>query len=91
MTGVWAGETGAVHQKALARVFQQYARCQSKAKATFPLIVGVQIYLPIQRQFDHESGARPMPPGLAGLFNMYRNKPLVRAGRHADHLPSAAR
>ena len=25
MTGVWAGETDAVHRKALARVFQQYA------------------------------------------------------------------
>ncbi|MGC1342154.1 MAG: lactate racemase domain-containing protein, partial [Candidatus Binataceae bacterium] len=44
MTGVWAGDTDAVHEKALARVFQQYA-VPVKGQADI-LIVGVPFICP---------------------------------------------
>ncbi len=97
MTGVWAGETEAVHRKALARVFQQYA-VPVKGQADV-LIVGVPYICP----YNVNSIMNPILvqcTGLGYLFNMYRNKPLVRAGGtmiichplrdefHPEHHPS---
>ena len=97
MTGVWAGETEAVHQKALARVFQQYA-VPVKGQSDI-LIVGVPFICP----YNVNSIMNPVLvqcTGLGYLFNMYRNKPLVRAGGtliichplrdefHPEHHPS---
>ena len=97
MTGVWAGETDAVHKKALARVFEQYAvpvRGQSDV-----LIVGVPYICP----YNVNSIMNPILvqcTGLGYLFNMYRGKPLVRPGGtvivchplrdqfHPEHHPS---
>ncbi|HKD67983.1 MAG TPA: lactate racemase domain-containing protein [Candidatus Binataceae bacterium] len=97
MTGVWAGETEAVHSKALARVFQQYA-VPVKGQSDI-LIVGVPYICP----YNVNSIMNPVLvqcTGLGYLFNMYRNKPLVRAGGtliichplrdefHPEHHPS---
>ena len=97
MTGVWAGETEAVHQKALARVFQQYA-VPVKGQSDI-LIVGVPFICP----YNVNSIMNPVLvqcTGLGYLFNMYRNKPLVRPGGtliichplrdefHPEHHPS---
>ena len=57
------------------------------------------VHLSLQRQLDHESGAGAVH-GLGYLFNMYRNKPLVKPGGtmiichplrdefHPEHHPS---
>jgi nickel-dependent lactate racemase len=97
MTGVWAGETEAVHRRALARVFQQYA-VPVKGQADI-LIVGVPYICP----YNVNSIMNPILvqcTGLGYLFNMYRSKPLVRAGGtmiichplrdefHPEHHPS---
>ena len=97
MTGVWAGETEAVHNKALARVFQQYA-VPVKGQSDI-LIVGVPYICP----YNVNSIMNPVLvqcTGLGYLFNMYRNKPLVRPGGtliichplrdefHPEHHPS---
>ncbi len=97
MTGVWAGETEAVHQKALARVFQQYA-VPVKGQSDI-LIIGVPFICP----YNVNSIMNPVLvqcTGLGYLFNMYRNKPLVRPGGtliichplrdefHPEHHPS---
>ncbi len=97
MTGVWAGETEAVHRKALARVFQQYA-VPVKGQADV-LIVGVPYICP----YNVNSVMNPVLvqcTGLGYLFNMYRHKPLVREGGtlivchplrdefHPEHHPS---
>ena len=97
MIGVWAGDTEAVHQKALARVFQQYA-VPVKGQADI-LIVGVPYICP----YNVNSIMNPVLvqcTGLGYLFNMYRNKPLVREGGtmivchplrdefHPEHHPS---
>ncbi|HYC22736.1 MAG TPA: lactate racemase domain-containing protein [Candidatus Bathyarchaeia archaeon] len=77
MTGVWAGETQAVHQKALAKVYQQYA-VPVKGQSDI-LIVGVPYISP----YNVSSIMNPVLVqcmGLGYLFNMYRNKPLVRQG-----------
>jgi nickel-dependent lactate racemase len=97
MTGVWAGETEAVHKKALARTFQQYA-VPVKGQADI-LIVGVPYICP----YNVNSIMNPILvqcTGLGYLFNMYRGKPLVRRGGtmivchplrdefHPEHHPS---
>jgi len=97
MTGVWAGETEAVHKKALERVFQQYAVPVSGQSDI--LIVGVPYICP----YNVNSIMNPILvqcTGLGYLFNMYRNKPLLRAGGtmiichplrdefHPEHHPS---
>jgi lactate racemase len=97
MTGVWAGETEAVHQKALARVFQQYA-VPVKGQSDI-LILGVPFICP----YNVNSIMNPVLvqcTGLGYLFNMYRGKPLVREGGtvilchplrdefHPEHHPS---
>ncbi len=97
MIGVWAGDTETVHQKALARVFQQYA-VPVKGQADI-LIVGVPYICP----YNVNSIMNPVLvqcTGLGYLFNMYRNKPLVREGGtmiichplrdefHPEHHPS---
>jgi nickel-dependent lactate racemase len=97
MTGVWAGETEAVHRKALAKVFQQYA-VPVKGQADI-LIVGVPFICP----YNVNSIMNPVLvqcTGLGYLFNMYRGKPLVREGGtvivchplrdefHPEHHPS---
>ena len=97
MTGVWAGETDAVHRKALARVFQQYA-VPVKGQSDV-LIVGVPYVCP----YNVNSVMNPVLvqcTGLGYLFNMFRGKPLVREGGtviichplrdqfHPEHHPS---
>jgi hypothetical protein len=97
LTGVWAGETESVHHKALARVFQQYA-VPVKGQSDI-LIVGVPYICP----YNVNSIMNPVLvqcTGLGYLFNMYRNKPLVRPGGtliichplrdefHPEHHPS---
>jgi Lactate racemase N-terminal domain len=97
MTGVFAGRTEPVHSLALRRVYQQYAvpvRGQSDV-----LIVGVPYICP----YNVNSIMNPILvqcTGLGYLFNMYRNKPLLRPGGtlivchplpdefHPDHHPS---
>jgi lactate racemase len=97
MIGVWAGETEAVHQKTLAKVFQQYA-VPVKGQSDI-LIVGVPYICP----YNVNSIMNPILvqcTGMGYLFNMYRNKPLVREGGtliichplrdefHPEHHPS---
>jgi hypothetical protein len=97
MTGVWAGETEAVHKKALQRVFQQYA-VPVKGQSDI-LIVGVPYICP----YNVNSIMNPILvqcTGLGYLFNMYRGKPLVKPGGtviichplrdefHPEHHPS---
>jgi len=97
MTGIWAGETEAVHRKALAKVFQQYA-VPVKGQADI-LILGVPFICP----YNVNSIMNPILvqcTGLGYLFNMYRGKPLVREGGtvivthplrdefHPEHHPS---
>jgi len=97
MTGVWAGETETVHRQALARVYQQYmvpVKGQSDV-----LILGVPFICP----YNVNSIMNPILvqcTGLGYLFNMYRNKPLVKPGGtviichplrdefHPEHHPS---
>jgi len=97
MTGVWAGETGAVHQKALAKVYQQY--CVPVRGQSDILILGVPFICP----YNVNSIMNPVLAqctGLGYLFNMYRGRPLVREGGtiiichplrdefHPEHHPS---
>jgi lactate racemase len=97
MTGVWAGETETVHRQALARVFQQYAVPVSGQSDI--LIVGVPYICP----YNVNSIMNPVLvqcTGLGYLFNMFRNKPLVKPGGtliichplrdefHPEHHPS---
>jgi nickel-dependent lactate racemase len=97
MTGVWAGETEAVHEKALARVFQQYS-VPVKGQTDI-LVLGVPFICP----YNVNSIMNPILvqcTGLGYLFNMYRGKPLVREGGtviichplrdefHPEHHPS---
>jgi hypothetical protein len=97
LTGVWAGETEAVHRLALDRVFQQYA-VPVKGQSDI-LIVGV----PYVGPYNVNSIMNPVLvqcTGLGYLFNMYRGKPLVRQGGtiiishplrdefHPEHHPS---
>jgi hypothetical protein len=97
MTGVWAGETEAVHQKTLARVFQQYS-VPVKGQSDI-LIVGVPFICP----YNANSIMNPVlvqVTGMGYLFNMYRGKPLVKEGGtmiichplrdefHPEHHPS---
>ena len=97
MTGVWAGETETVHRQALARVFQQYS-VPVKGQSDV-LILGVPFICP----YNVNSIMNPILvqcTGLGYLFNMYRNKPLVKPGGtvilchplrdefHPEHHPS---
>jgi hypothetical protein len=97
MTGVWAGETEAVHQKTLARVFQQYS-VPVKGQSDI-LVVGVPYICP----YNANSIMNPVlvqVTGMGYLFNMYRGKPLVKEGGtlivchplrdefHPEHHPS---
>ena len=97
MTGVWAGDTETVHRQALARVFQQYAVPVSGQSDV--LIVGVPYICP----YNVNSIMNPVLvqcTGLGYLFNMFRNKPLVKPGGtmiichplrdefHPEHHPS---
>jgi Lactate racemase N-terminal domain len=97
MTGVWAGETEAVHQKTLARVFQQYS-VPVKGQSDI-LIAGVPYICP----YNVNSIMNPIlvqVTGMGYLFNMYRGKPLVKEGGtlilchplrdefHPEHHPS---
>jgi nickel-dependent lactate racemase len=97
MTGVWAGETETVHRQALGRVFQQYA-VPVKGQSDV-LIVGVPYIGP----YNVNSIMNPVLVqcmGMGYLFNMFRNKPLVKPGGtliichplrdefHPEHHPS---
>jgi hypothetical protein len=97
LTGVWAGETETVHRQALGRVFQQYA-VPVKGQSDI-LIVGVPYICP----YNVNSIMNPVLvqcTGMGYLFNMYRNRPLVKPGGtmiichplrdefHPEHHPS---
>ena len=88
MTGVWAGETDAVHRKALARVFQQYA-VPVKGQSDV-LIVGVPYVCP----YNVNSVMNPVLVQCTGPGLPVQYVPRQAAGtrrRHRDHLSSAAR
>jgi lactate racemase len=77
MTGIWAGETDAVHRQALARMYQQYS-VPVKGQADV-LIAGVPSIGP----YNVNSLMNPVlvqQSGLGYQFNLYRNKPLVKPG-----------
>ena len=97
MTGIWAGETDAVHRQALARMYQQYS-VPVKGQADV-LIAGVPSIGP----YNVNSLMNPVlvqQSGLGYQFNLYRNKPLVKPGGtmilchpvrdefHPEHHPS---
>ena len=97
MTGVWAGETEAVHLKALDRVYQQY--CVPVQGQSDIAIFGVPYISP----YNVNSIMNPVLAQCMGLgyqFNMYRGKPIVREGGtviichplrdefHPEHHPS---
>ncbi|MBI3759688.1 MAG: hypothetical protein HY269_08045 [Deltaproteobacteria bacterium] len=77
MTGIWAGETDAVHRQALARMYQQYS-VPVKGQADV-LIAGV----PSMGPYNVNSLMNPVlvqQSGLGYQFNLYRNKPIVKPG-----------
>ena len=97
MTGVWAGRTEMVRQKAAARAFQQHAVPISGQ--TDILILGV----PAVGAYDVNSIMNPIlvhATALGHLFGFQRGKPLVREGGtvivchplrdafHPEHHPS---
>jgi hypothetical protein len=97
MTGVWAGRTEMVRQKAAARAFQQHAVPVSGQ--TDILIIGV----PAVGSYDVNSIMNPIlvnATALGHLIGLHRGKPLVREGGtlilchplrdefHPEHHPS---
>lgn len=77
VTGVTAGETGAVHEKTLARVHrQQVVEVDGQADI---LVAG----LPFIGPYNANSIMNPILvvcQGLGYFFNLYKGKPLVRPG-----------
>lgn len=77
LTGVNAGETGAVHERTLANLHrQQLVEVDGQSDI---MVVG----LPYISPYNVNSIMNPILVhclGLGYLFNMYRNKPLVRPG-----------
>jgi lactate racemase-like protein len=77
LTGVNAGETGAVHERTLAKLHEQQL-VEVKGQSDI-LVVGLPYICP----YNVNSVMNPILAhclGLGYLFNMYRNKPLVRPG-----------
>jgi lactate racemase len=77
VTGIHAGETGAVHEQTMANVHrQQLVEVDGQADI---LVVGLPYICP----YNVNSVMNPilvMCLGLGYYFNMYRNKPVVRPG-----------
>jgi hypothetical protein len=77
MTGVWAGEVGAVHQKTVAKNFEQY--CVPIEGQADVLVFGVPYISPYNvHAFLNPLLVQVLAQGY--LFNMYRNAPLVKKG-----------
>ncbi|HUC31953.1 MAG TPA: lactate racemase domain-containing protein [Ilumatobacteraceae bacterium] len=77
MTSVQAGETSAVHELTLAKVYEQ--QLVEVEGQTDILTLGIPFVSP----YNPDGVMNPvlvMCMGLGYLFNMYRNKPLVREG-----------
>ena len=77
MTGVYAGFTESVHERTLEDVYRQHI--VEVEGQTDILTLGVPFISP----YNPESIMNPilvMCVGLGYMFNMYRNKPLVREG-----------
>jgi hypothetical protein len=77
VTGINAGETGAVHERTLAKLHEQ--QLVEVTGQSDVLVVG----LPFVGPYNVNSIMNPILAhclGLGYLFNMYRNKPLVRPG-----------
>jgi hypothetical protein len=77
MTSIQAGETGAVHERTLEHVYRQ--QLVPVEGQTDILTLGIPFVCP----YNPDGIMNPilvMCMGLGYLFNMYRNKPLVREG-----------
>jgi lactate racemase len=77
MTGVWAGEVGAVHQKTVEKNFEQY--CVPIEGQADVLVYGVPYISPYNvHAFLNPLLVQVLAQGY--LFNMYRGAPLVKKG-----------
>ena len=77
VTGVFAGETEAVHEHTLARNFEQY--CVPIEGQADILVTGIPFISPYNvNSFLNPLLVQVMAQGY--LFNMYRNAPLVKKG-----------
>jgi len=77
VTGVWAGEVGAVHEKVIERSFEQYM-------VPFDGQVDVLVCpIPFISPYNVHAFLNPLLVSVMAqgyLFNMYRNKPLLKQG-----------
>ncbi|MCC6214230.1 MAG: DUF2088 domain-containing protein [Polyangiaceae bacterium] len=77
VTGVWAGETEAVHERTLARAFEQYlVPVQGQADV---LVLGIPYISP----YNVHAFLNPLLVSCLAqgyLFNMFRGAPLVKPG-----------
>jgi hypothetical protein len=77
VTGVWAGEVGAVHDKVIERSFEQYL-------VPFDGQVDVLVCpIPFISPYNVHAFLNPLLVQVMAqgyLFNMYRNKPLLKKG-----------
>jgi hypothetical protein len=77
MTGVWAGEVGAVHKKTVEKNFEQY--CVPIEGQADVLVFGVPYISPYNvHAFLNPLLVQVLAQGY--LFNMYRGAPLVKKG-----------
>ena len=77
MTGVWAGEVGAVHKKTIEKNFEQY--CVPIEGQADVLVFGVPYISPYNvHAFLNPLLVQVLAQGY--LFNMYRGAPLVKKG-----------
>ena len=77
VTGVWAGETSAVHEMAIAKAFDQY--CVPIEGQADVLVTGIPYISP----YNVHAYLNPLLVSVLAqgyLFNMYRNAPLVKKG-----------
>ena len=87
LTGINAGEVEAVHERTLENLHrQQLVEVEGQSDV---LVFGLPYLCP----YNVNSILNPILVhclGLGYLFNMYRNKPVVRPGRRRDHVPPGA-
>ncbi len=84
VTGVFAGETEAVHAQTLAKCFEQY--CVPAGGQADILVYGVPYISPYNvNSFLNPLLVSCMIQGY--LFNLYRGAPLVRKGGHRHRVP----
>ena len=82
VTGVFAGETEAVHAQTLERCYEQYL-VPVKGQADI-LVTGIPYISPYNvNSFLNPLLVQVMAHGY--LFNLYRGAPMVKKGGHDDH------